>query len=68
LEKSEFVLHYQPKVTLGTGNMMGVEALIRWQTHGSGMISPAHFTPVAERNGMILPIGECLCSVDEGHS
>jgi diguanylate cyclase (GGDEF)-like protein/PAS domain S-box-containing protein len=58
LKKSEFVLHYQPKVALGTGNMRGVEALIRWQTHGNGMISPAHFIPVAERNGMILPIGE----------
>jgi diguanylate cyclase (GGDEF)-like protein/PAS domain S-box-containing protein len=58
LKKSEFTLHYQPRVALGCGSVTGVEALIRWQAEGVGMISPAHFIPVAERNGMIVPIGE----------
>lgn len=58
LKKSEFVLHYQPRVSLGTGKVTGVEALIRWHAQGAGLISPADFIPIAERNGMILPIGE----------
>jgi len=58
LKKSEFVLHYRPKVALSSGRVCGVEALIRWPTPGQGMISPADFIPLAERNGMILPIGE----------
>lgn len=58
LKKSEFVLHYQPRVSLGSGNVTGVEALIRWHAEGAGLISPADFIPIAERNGMILPIGE----------
>jgi diguanylate cyclase (GGDEF)-like protein/PAS domain S-box-containing protein len=58
LKKSEFVLNYQPKVALSSGRVCGVEALIRWPTAGQGMISPADFIPLAERNGMILPIGE----------
>jgi EAL domain-containing protein (putative c-di-GMP-specific phosphodiesterase class I) len=51
-------LNYQPKVALSSGRVCGVEALIRWPTAGQGMISPADFIPLAERNGMILPIGE----------
>ena len=58
LKKSEFMLHYQPRVALGSGKVTGVEALIRWHAEGAGMISPVDFIPVAERNGMILPIGE----------
>lgn len=58
LKKSEFMLHYQPRVELGSGKVTGVEALIRWQAEGAGMISPVEFIPVAERNGMIVPIGE----------
>lgn len=58
LKKSEFMLHYQPRVALGSGKVTGVEPLIRWHAEGAGMISPVDFIPVAERNGMIFPIGE----------
>ncbi|HEY8906404.1 MAG TPA: EAL domain-containing protein [Rhodoferax sp.] len=58
LKKSEFMLHYQPRADLASGKVTGVEALLRWQPEGSGMISPVEFIPVAERNGMIVPIGE----------
>lgn len=58
LKNSEFLLHYQPRVELGSGKVTGVEALIRWHAKGAGMISPMDFIPVAERNGMIVPIGE----------
>ena len=58
LQKSEFSLHFQPRVSLGNGQVMGVEALIRWCAQDVGQISPADFIPIAERNGMILPIGE----------
>jgi diguanylate cyclase (GGDEF)-like protein/PAS domain S-box-containing protein len=58
LRKSEFALHYQPRVELGSGKVIGVEALLRWQPEDAAMISPAEFIPVAERNGMIVPIGE----------
>lgn len=58
LKQAEFELHYQPRVSLATGQVTGVEALIRWHAQGVGIISPADFIPIAERNGMILPIGE----------
>ncbi|MDR7308669.1 EAL domain-containing protein [Rhodoferax saidenbachensis] len=58
LKKAEFTLHFQPRVSLGHGKVTGVEALIRWCAQDVGQISPADFIPIAERNGMILPIGE----------
>jgi diguanylate cyclase (GGDEF)-like protein/PAS domain S-box-containing protein len=57
LERQEFVLHYQPKVDLRTGEITGAEALIRWTHPTRGPVSPAQFIPVAEDCGLILPIG-----------
>jgi len=57
LERREFALHYQPKVSLATGAISGVEALIRWTHPARGLVSPAQFIPVAEDSGLILAIG-----------
>jgi diguanylate cyclase (GGDEF)-like protein/PAS domain S-box-containing protein len=57
LEKQQFVLHYQPKVNLNTGQITGVEALLRWQHDEWGLVSPDIFVPVAEDSGLIVPIG-----------
>jgi diguanylate cyclase (GGDEF)-like protein/PAS domain S-box-containing protein len=58
IERSEFLLHYQPQVDLATGKIHGTEALIRWNNPEFGMVSPADFIPVAEDTGMIVQIGE----------
>lgn len=57
LERQEFVLHYQPKIDLNNGTIVGVEALIRWQHPEHGFLLPAQFVPVAEECGLIVPIG-----------
>jgi diguanylate cyclase (GGDEF)-like protein/PAS domain S-box-containing protein len=57
LERQEFALHYQPKVNLRTGEIAGVEALIRWMHPTRGLVPPAQFIPVAEDCGLILGIG-----------
>jgi diguanylate cyclase (GGDEF)-like protein/PAS domain S-box-containing protein len=57
LERREFALHYQPKVNLRTGAIIGAEALIRWTHPTRGSVPPAQFIPVAEDCGLILPIG-----------
>jgi len=56
LDRREFVLHYQPVVTLEDGRIVGVEALTRWMHPSRGMISPADFIPLAERSGLIVAI------------
>ncbi|MBK4737321.1 sensor domain-containing protein [Noviherbaspirillum pedocola] len=57
LDRNEFVLHYQPRVTLKTMSICGMEALIRWDHPDLGMISPAEFIPIAEDSGLIGAIG-----------
>jgi diguanylate cyclase (GGDEF)-like protein/PAS domain S-box-containing protein len=58
IDKNEFVLYYQPQVCLKTNNIIGAEALIRWNNPFEGMISPVLFIPLAEQHGYINEIGE----------
>lgn len=57
IPKNEFILHYQPKIHLASGKIIGSEALIRWNSD-EGMVSPAAFIPLAEETGLIIQIGE----------
>jgi EAL domain-containing protein (putative c-di-GMP-specific phosphodiesterase class I) len=56
-DAGEFSLHYQPKVDMRSGSIVGVEALIRWNRPGHGLISPASFVPLLEESGLILEVG-----------
>lgn len=58
LERHEFCLHFQPKINTFTGDLTGVEALIRWQHPERGMVLPGEFIPVAETTGLIVPLGD----------
>lgn len=58
LERDEFVLHYQPKLDLGTGEVVGAEALIRWLKPGYGWVYPSDFIGVAEDSGLIVPLSK----------
>ena len=57
LKQGEFRLHYQPKIDLVSGTMTGAEALVRWQDPEHGLVYPAQFVPIAEENGLIVPVG-----------
>ena len=58
LDRREFLLHYQPKVHIPTGQIVGLEALIRWNDAVTGLVSPATFVPLLERTGAIVEVGE----------
>ncbi|MDQ1374099.1 MAG: hypothetical protein QOJ09_1437, partial [Actinomycetota bacterium] len=57
VERNQFVLHYQPVVSLADGRVTGVEALVRWLHPRRGVVSPAEFIPLAEETGAIVPLG-----------
>jgi diguanylate cyclase (GGDEF)-like protein/PAS domain S-box-containing protein len=57
LERQEFVLHYQPQIDLASGEIVGAEALIRWNRPGVGLVYPNQFIPLAQECGLIVPIG-----------
>ncbi len=57
VERGEFVMHYQPIVSLATGRIVGFEGLVRWQHPERGLVRPAQFIAVAEETGIIVPLG-----------
>lgn len=58
IEKDELLLYYQPQVDLESGEIVGAEALLRWQRDGGSLLSPDQFIPLAEKSGLIVQIGE----------
>lgn len=58
LQRKEFVLHYQPKLDLKSGKVVGVEALVRWNRPDHGLVYPSDFIPVAEDSGLIVPLSQ----------
>lgn len=76
IKNKQLLLYYQPQVNINNNTITGFEALLRWQHPEKGMISPAKFIPLAERSGLIIPIGEWVLNeacrqskvwLDKGH-
>ncbi|MBJ7406986.1 MAG: EAL domain-containing response regulator [Bradyrhizobium sp.] len=62
LADGEFFVEFQPKIALGTGKVVGAEALARWRTAEFGMVSPMVFIPIAEQTGLIREVTDCILS------
>ena len=62
LERGELILHYQPKISISTGEVVGAEALVRWQHPDRGLLFPDTFIPLAERTGLIGPLTHYVLS------
>ena len=60
IDQHAFLLHYQPQIDLNSGQLVGFEALVRWQHAERGVISPLEFIPVAEETGLIIPLGRWI--------
>ncbi|MDQ2097049.1 MAG: EAL domain-containing response regulator [Tychonema bourrellyi B0820] len=60
LKREEFLVYYQPQISMNTGKIVGAEALVRWKHHEKGLIPPTEFIPVAEKTGFIIPLGEWI--------
>ncbi|MEI7843759.1 MAG: diguanylate cyclase, partial [Gallionellaceae bacterium] len=58
VSQQQFLLHYQPQIDIASGRIVGAEALVRWQHPELGLIPPGKFIPLAERSGLVIPMGE----------